>query len=163
MLNLLCSPSFKTAQLAISFRDCIWFPMNCLFHSDNVKLFGEMWNRHYAMDYSGIANCTLIMWWYPNFLGSHFGLPHSSIHKMTGREAKWCERWRMRTGPHSLKQKKQMACFVLYAWGYHLMETYWKWIFVNPSFDACSAVMSYGPLVTMIVSFQFRLSCIFFW
>ena len=55
MLNLLFSPSFKTAQLAISFCDCFWFSINFLFHSDNVKLFGKVWNRQYAMDNSGIA------------------------------------------------------------------------------------------------------------
>ena len=39
--------------------------------------------------------------WYPNFNGSHFGLPPSEIHRMTG-VAKLCELWRIRTGPIKL-------------------------------------------------------------
>ena len=35
---------------------------------------------------------------YPKFNGSHFGLPSSSIDKMTGLGSKMCEQWRMRTG-----------------------------------------------------------------
>ena len=37
--------------------------------------------------------------WYPKFNGSHFGLPPSSIHKMTGLGGKWCERLHKRTAP----------------------------------------------------------------
>ena len=42
--------------------------------------------------------------WYLNINGSHFGLPPSEMHSLSGPEwlgcdPKWCELWRIRTGP----------------------------------------------------------------
>ena len=43
---------------------------------------------------------------YPEFNGRHFGLPPSTIHRMTALGGKWCELWRIRTNPIERKCAK---------------------------------------------------------
>ena len=83
---------FQLLSLCLSFRSCV---------STSIQ------PQSVSSDMSIWMGCVRITSWYPNFNGSHFGLPPSEIHRMTGlggkkvipqNDGKWREQWCIHTG-----------------------------------------------------------------
>ena len=55
-----------------------------LYRKKRKKYTGAMWKKLLAIIETRTMGLVRITSWYPKFNGSHFGLPPSSIHKMTG-------------------------------------------------------------------------------
>ena len=87
--------------------------------------------------------------WYPKFNGSHFGLPPSEIHRMTGLPQS-CELWRMRTSPTPtvpINEEEELVGhdritigegFLDICLGAHFMTNIWKYPGLNHTYSASS-------------------------
>ena len=88
VVNLVIADSCRTRQKRFN-RFTAWYPQSFYFRfcavSTSFAMNGvpqtEQARLHMASVMIGLVRITS---WYPNFNGSHFGLPPSEIHRMTG-------------------------------------------------------------------------------
>ena len=105
-LNEECCFLFNRLSVTIIFSGAS-AKISCIRGWWHERNFNFLWSGRLGS--GGLLNgaCPHFTTWYmyPTFNGSHFGLPPSEIHRMTGlparRHPKSCELWRLRTGPIS--------------------------------------------------------------